>query len=1077
MKSLVRRAPGGARGRRSLKTVNPIRAAVYAEAMESRYLLAADLAVGVTNAPNPVLAGNQLTYTITLNNTGDAAASNVNVSDALPAGTTFVSASSTSGAFTLNTPAVGSGGTFSANSSTLANGAGSTFTLVVAVPPSAANGATLSDTASASTTSTETTLTNNSATTSATVNTSANISIVETAPSQVVAGQTLTYNITVANSGPSDAQNVNLLNNLPANTSLQTLTQNSGPTIPGTLPAGATATFTLVLSVSPAAPNGSTLTNTGSVNTTTTDPVPANNSTSVNTTVVTPADLKITKTGPATAVAGTNVIYTLVVQNTGAQDAANVSISDLLPASETFVSQTQTAGPAFTLSNVGGNVNDTISTLIGGGSATITVTAKVNSNVASGATVTNAATAATTLGDPTPADNTSSASTTISTSADISVLKTGPANITAGTNGTYTITVSNAGPSDAQGVTLADALPANETLVSQNLASGTSLPGVLPAGGTSVYTVIATLAANAPDASTVSNTATVTTTTTDPTPANNTSTAKAIVQTRADLAVTEAVVPAGPFNEGDAITYQLSLTNNGPSDAKNVTISDAVLANSAFVSLKQTSGPIFGFAGLPAVGGTGNVNGNVSTLASGQSATFLVTVTAVEEGPLANTVTVNSSSTTDPVAADNSARADLTILDAPLSAISQPDIAGVEGNPLNFITLATFSDAHQGEVPSEYSATVQWGDGTGTDSSAVVVGDGRGTYYVLGSHQYTLEGDYTTTVTVTDVGGSTLTLGNSVLITDATLKGTLTPPALVEGQAFSGTLATLSDADKLANDPTNYTAVINWGDGTTTTGAITGGSQNFAIAGSHTYATNGNYATTVSITDDDGGATLTLKGTTVVTDAPLSGVGKSFTGTESFTSGGTVAAFTDGNALQTSPGIFSSTIDWGDGAKTAGSVVADGKGGFLVNGTHVYKLYGAYTVNVSVTDPGGQALNVSSTATIADAPLTAFARTFTATHNVAFTNKIIGSFTDANYFNFSGGVYTISIDWGDKTAKTAGTAVWNSFSKQFDVYGSHKYLAKAPTGGYKLRIIVTDGFGNPAPFTQSVSIYSVGNVA
>ena len=114
-----------------------------------------------------------------------------------------------------------------------------------------------------------------------------------------------------------------------------------------TLATGATAP-TITLTVTAPAQAGS-LTNTASVSATTADPVPANNTSSVTTGVTASADLAITKTGPATVVAGSSVSYQLSVVDNGPSDAANLTVTDTLPAGVTFVSRGRAPdGPART---------------------------------------------------------------------------------------------------------------------------------------------------------------------------------------------------------------------------------------------------------------------------------------------------------------------------------------------------------------------------------------------------------------------------------------------------------------------------------------------------------------------------------------------------------------------------------------------------------------------------------------------------------------------------------------------------------------------------------------------------------
>jgi uncharacterized repeat protein (TIGR01451 family) len=96
----------------------------------------ADLLITSTGMPNPVVAGSNITYTLRVENCGPALATNVSVSDPIPGGTTFVSASQTSGpAFALSPPPVGSAGTFTATLASMNVGDVATFQLVVHVTP------------------------------------------------------------------------------------------------------------------------------------------------------------------------------------------------------------------------------------------------------------------------------------------------------------------------------------------------------------------------------------------------------------------------------------------------------------------------------------------------------------------------------------------------------------------------------------------------------------------------------------------------------------------------------------------------------------------------------------------------------------------------------------------------------------------------------------------------------------------------------------------------------------------------------------------------------------------------------
>ncbi|HEX3540315.1 MAG TPA: DUF11 domain-containing protein [Acidimicrobiales bacterium] len=258
------------------------------------------------------------------------------------------------------------------------------------------------------------------------------------------------------------------------------------------------------------------------------------------------ADLSTTKsatTDPITA--GTDESYTITSTNNGPSDALSVTMSDTLPTNTTFVSLTPAIGWTCTTPAVGGTgtVSCTIATLANGASGVFTMIVHVSPSTPGGSTITNSATTTSSTLDLNPLNNTGSKPVAVVTSADLATTKTGPANVVPGTDATYTVTMTNNGPSDAAVPVLTDPIPAGTTFVSETHPAGWTCTD--PAVGTTgppLTCTAATLALNAsasftvtlhvsPAAAgtTVTNIATASSNTTDPIPGNNSGQAPTIV--------------------------------------------------------------------------------------------------------------------------------------------------------------------------------------------------------------------------------------------------------------------------------------------------------------------------------------------------------------------------------------------------------------------------------------------------------------------------------------------------------------------------------------------------------------------
>ncbi len=288
--------------------------------------------------------------------------------------------------------------------------------------------------------------------------------------------------------------------------------------------------------------------------------------------VVAPPDVSITKTdGVTTAVPGGSVTYTVTASNPSALAANPVTVADTFPAVLTCTWTCTGAGGGTCTASGAGNINDTTVNLPAGASVTYTATCAIAASATG--SLSNTATA-TFASDPNAANNSATDTDTLAPQANLGITKTdGVTTATPGGSVTYTITASNAGPSNAPGATVADTFPASLTCTwtcagaggGTCTASGSGNVNDtvnLPSGGSVTYTASCTISAAA--TGTLSNTATVAAPggVTDPTPGNNSATDSDTLAASADLAITktDGVTTATP---GGSVTYTITASQRG----------------------------------------------------------------------------------------------------------------------------------------------------------------------------------------------------------------------------------------------------------------------------------------------------------------------------------------------------------------------------------------------------------------------------------------------------------------------------------------------------------------------------------
>lgn len=465
----------------------------------------ADLTVTNVTSGTPH-TGDNVVFTITVTNTSTSdTAGSVALTNVISGPATVVSATTTVGSCTAPNCTIG----------TLAPGANAVITLTV----NATGAGTITNTASVTSGAFDPNTANNTnIAASAVVTARADLAITSTdTPDPVNATGTITYTVTLTNAGPDAAASTSVslstangtITSVTAVTPLTcTLTACTAASLP-------TGSYAMTVTVTPGTAATTSLTATAS--STTFDNSSADNSTTQTTAVTAQADVEVLKSGPATAVAGNQVVYTIKVKNIGPSPAASVTVSDPTPANTTFVSNSGDCTSAYPCS---------LGTMSVGQVATITSTYTIAAGF--NGTISNTASATAATADPATGNNAATVTTTVGPKADLSITKSGPAAAGNASTITYSFNVTNNGPSVANAVQIIDNAPSS---LGSPVFSGVcsafpcALGNLNPAQSVSftvTYTIVsrsgsivntASVTSSTPDVNSANNSSTVTTTT------------------------------------------------------------------------------------------------------------------------------------------------------------------------------------------------------------------------------------------------------------------------------------------------------------------------------------------------------------------------------------------------------------------------------------------------------------------------------------------------------------------------------------------------------------------------------------
>jgi uncharacterized repeat protein (TIGR01451 family) len=407
------------------------------------------------------------------------------------------------------------------------------------------------------------------------------------------------------------------------------------------------------------------------------DPDPDNDGDKEGTVVDPVADLAVAKGAwPEPVGLGEALTFTLVVTNNGPSTATGMRLTDTLPLSVTAVSAGFSQGSCAAES---GSVICNLGALDAKANAAVTITVEPTAT----GTLTNLVEVAGVAFDPYTGNNAASQSTTVVPAADMEVSKGDtPDPLAVGDTLTYTVVVTNHGPSTATDVVLTDTLPGGVDF-------GRASPGCsgtgpvtcaldsLAQGAVEMVTIVVTPTV----AGAIINTVEVGGVELDPRLADNAAQARTIVGT-AGLAVVKSATPASVL-VGHPLTYTILITNGGPDAATGVWLADALSPGVNLDSVTSSGGDCSQAEPL-------TITCDLDDLASSAGAVVTVVVTPAAAGPITNTVSV-AGDQVDPVADDNAdtARAEVE----PVADLSVTKFAGrdavVVKEPLTYTIVIT----------------------------------------------------------------------------------------------------------------------------------------------------------------------------------------------------------------------------------------------------------------------------------------------------------------------------------------------------------------------------------------------------
>jgi PKD repeat protein len=357
---------------------------------------------------------------------------------------------------------------------------------------------------------------------------------------------------------------------------------------------------------------------------------------------------------------------------------------------------------------------------------------------------------------------------------------------------------------------------------------------------------------------------------------------------------------------------------------------------------------------------------------------------------------------------------------------------------------------------------IDWGDGTTGTGTVSGQGGAAGFQVSGGDHVYQEEGNYNLQITVTTKTGNQLLITSTVQVDDAPLTGQSVVYGAQPG-LYQDVVGSFTDANNAAV-PGEFLAMIDWGDGSTSTGLVTGSGGLYAVSGQHDYVSVGTYAVEVQVSDVGGSATswcstLYVGTTPPAGSVPLLPTDPDIAATEGQSFTAIVGTFTDSDGNHQAS-AYHGTVSWGDGGTSVATISGDGP--FTVTSGYLYKEENSYTATATIQDNDGWSTTITCNVNVTDAALTL--------NSVSNPSGAAGSSVNLNASITDAASpppatdFKAVVAWGDGQSSVVSVTGGPTFT----INVSHVY---AQGGTYKGQLTVTDDGGSSvsSAFTSTIT--------